>query len=176
MSDRYPIYLGATQTNAYPATSPNARHGTQRELRFAEYLYEFDGTEEQGDRLILGLGSGNAKFPKGTEVLAALGELFVETDCAATLTVDVGDLDSAAASAAYPNGTAYAVAHIANDADRYADGVDCGAVGRDAFASGVAIAIPHKLQEDAFLTATFATLSTPADGGILRIRIPYFLP
>lgn len=161
----------------YPSSTPrSAQKSTNRELRWAEWLYQFTGSEAAADVIRLPFGGPTGKFPKGTQVHAALGELFVETDCAVTLTADVGDLDSAAASAAYPNGDAYAVAHDANDADRYCDGVDIGAVGRDVFATGVAIAIPHELQEDAYLTLTFATLSTPTTDGVLRIRIPFFLP
>lgn len=173
MAIRYPYGLSATPGYAYPASSPNASDGSQRGLRFAEYVYHFDGTEAADDVLYLGLGSGNAKFPKGTTVVPQLSLAFVETDCAVTLTLDVGDLDTAAASAAYSNGDSYAVAHVASDADRYCDGVDAGAVGVDAFASGVATAIPHALQEDCLLTCTLKTVSTPSASGVLRLRIAY---
>lgn len=176
MATLYPYGLSATPGYAYPASSPNASEGTQRALRFAEYVYHFAGTEVAADIIQLGLGSGNAKFPKGTTVVPQLSYSFVETDCAVTLTLDVGDLDTAAASAAYSNGDSYAVAHTASDADRYCDGIDAGAVGVDAFASGVATAIPHTLQEDCFLTCTFATLSTPSATGVLRLRIAYLTP
>lgn len=163
----------------YPSSKPlaargNIGGGTQRKLRFADYLYEFSGSEVALDIIRLPFGGPTGKWPKGTEVFPQLCYAYVETDCATTLTLDVGDLDTAAASAAYPDGTAYAVAHIASDADRYCDGIDCGAVGVDAFASGVAAAIPHVLQEACYLTATLATLVTPAAAGVLRIRIAYF--
>lgn len=161
----------------YPSSTPlDARKYTQRKPRVAEYLYHFTGSEAQGDIIRLPFGGPTGKWPKGTVVDPNRSELFVETDCAVTLTADVGDLDTAAASAAYPNGDSYAVAHIASDPDRYCAGVDIGAVGRDAFASGVAASIPHELQEDCYLTLTFATLSTPASDGVLRIRVAYFAP
>jgi hypothetical protein len=174
MAILYPHGHANPQTNAYPATSPNAKERSQREPKFAEYEYHFTGSEAASDVIYLGLGSANAKFPKGTTVVPQLSYSFVETDCAVTLTLDVGDLDTAAASAAYLNGDAYAVAHVASDADRYCDGIDAGAVGIDAFANGVAAAIPHTLQEDCLLTCTFATLSTPSATGVLRLRIAYF--
>jgi hypothetical protein len=176
MATLYPAYLSATPGNTYPAVSPAAAQGTQRSLKFADYVYQFTGSEAALDVINLGLGGANKKFPKGTEVVPALSYSFVETDCAVTLTLDVGDLDTAAASAAYLNGDAYAVSHTASDADRYCDGIDIGAVGVDAFANGVATAIPHVLQEDCLLTATFATLSTPSASGVLRIRIAYLTP
>lgn len=159
----------------YPSTTPlDARKSTQRKLRFADYLYQFTGFEAAADIIRLAFGAHNAPWPKGTEVFPQLSYSYVETDALASGTLDVGDLDTAAASAAYANGDAYAVAHIASDADRYADGLDIGAVGVDVFATGVAAAIPHKLQEACYLTATFATLVTPASAGVLRIRVAYF--
>lgn len=174
MATLYPYGLPSNPSSLpYPAVSPNAKQGTQRELRFSEYVYHFTGSEAADDVIYLGLGSSNAKYPKGTAVIPQLSYAFVETDCAVTLTLDVGDLDTAAASAAYTNGDAYAVAHVASDADRYCDGIDAGAVGIDAFANGVAAAIPHELQEDCLLTCTLKTVSTPSATGVLRLRIAY---
>lgn len=159
----------------YPSTTPlDARKGTQRKPRVAEYLYQFSGTEAADDIIRLPFNGPNGKWPKGTVIDPNKSEVFIETDAMASGTLHVGDLDTLAASAAYPNGDAYAVAHIASDADRYAASLDIGAVGRDAFASGVAASIPHELQEACFLTATFATLSTPAAAGVLRLRLFYF--
>jgi hypothetical protein len=163
------LYTDNNPVPVRPGTTPDASTSMQRILKFAEFVYTFTGDEEALDVIQLGA----SKFPKGTTVVPALSESFVETDCAVTLTLDVGDLDTAAASAVHYDGTAYAVAHVASDADRYCDGIDAGAVGRDAFANGVAAAIPHALQEDAYLTCTLATLSTPAAGGKLRLRIAY---
>lgn len=177
MATKFPYGFTDPAGNNYPSNTPlNARRSTQRELRFAEYLYQFDGTEAAADIIRLPFGSPTGKWPKGTEVFPQLSYAYVETDALASGTLDVGDLDTAAASAAYPNGDAYAVAHIASDADRYCDGIDIGAVGVDVFATGVAAAIPHVLQEDCYLTATFATLVTPSAAGVLRIRVAYFTP
>lgn len=177
MATLYPYGFTDPVGANYPSTTPlSAQKSTNRELRWAEWVYHFTGSEAASDIIRLPFGGPTGKFPAGTQVHARLGELFIETDAAATLTADVGDLDSAAADAAYDNGDAYAVAHIANDADRYCDGVDIGAVGWDQFANGVAASVPHVLQEDAYLTLTFATLSTPSATGVLRVRIPFFLP
>lgn len=175
MATLYPIQFPATPDGTYPGTyNPQGSRTASRHLKFAEWLYEFTGSEVALDVIQLGLGSSNAKFPKGTEVFPQLSYFYVETDCAATLTCDCGDLDASAASYAHPNGDAYSVAHVASDADRYADGVDCGAVGVDVFASGVAAAVPFVLQSDSYLTVTLATLVTPAANGKLRTRIAYF--
>lgn len=177
MATLYPYGLTTPVGSAYPSgSSLDARKGTQRILKFAEYEYHFAGTEAAADIINLPFGGPNGKWKKGTVVFPQLSYAFIETDGAVTLTLDVGDLDTAAASAAYRNGDSYAVAHIASDADRYCDGIDIGAVGVDVFANGVTATIPHELQEDCFLTATFATLSTPAAAGVLRLRIAYFDP
>lgn len=159
----------------YPSTTPvDARKYTQRKPRVAEYLYQFDGTEEAADIIRLPFNGPNGKWPKGIVVDPNRSEVFVESDAMVSGTLDVGDLDTKADEAAYPNGDAYDVQHVNSDADRYADGLDIGAVGRDAFADGVAASIPHELQEACFLTATLATLSTPSATGVLRIRVAYF--
>ena len=176
MATLYPYGFTDPVGANYPSSTPlDARKSTQRKLRVAEYLYQFTGAEAAADIIRLPFNGPAGKWPKGIEVEPnAISAAFVETDALASGTLDVGDLDTAAASAAYPNGDAYAVAHVASDADRYADGLDIGAVGRDAFASGVAAAIPHILQEACYLTATFATLVTPAAAGVLRIKVAYY--
>lgn len=127
-------------------------------LKRAEASYTMVGTEAAADVVKLFFAK------KGTVIIPQLSYVFVETDAAVTLTCDVGDLDTAAAD--YKS-------HTASDADRYADGVDIGAVGVDAFASGAAATTRHVLQEDCWITATFATLSTPAAGGLIRWEIVY---
>lgn len=120
----------------------------------------FDGTEAAADVFRLW------KAPAGTIIIPQFSGIWTLVDAAVTLTVDVGDLDSLTPSPL-----------VANDADRYADGIDCGAVGYDSFGtSGVAYAAPYKLLEDAWITATLATLSTPADGGLLRFGIAFLGP
>lgn len=175
MATLYPYGFADPVGANYPSATPlDARKGTQRKLRFAEYEYHFSGSEAAADIIRLPFNGPSGKWPKGIVVVPQLSYAFIETDGAVTLTLDVGDLDSAAASAAYANGDSYAVAHVASDADRYADGLDVGAVGVDVFASGVAASIPHELQEACYLTATFVTLSTPAAAGVLRLRLAYF--
>lgn len=174
MPELFAYGLTDPPTNTYPGSVVlDARSNSQRKLRFADYVYHFDGTEAAADTIRLPFGGPTGKWPKGTEVFPQLSYAYVETDAMASGTLDVGDDDGSAADAAYANGDDYDVAHIANDADRYADGLDIGAVGVDVFAGGVAAAIPHVLQSDCYLKATFATLSTPSATGVLRLRVAY---
>lgn len=176
MATLYPYGFTDPVGANYPSTTPlSAKRSTQRELKFADYLYQFTGTEAATDIIRLPFGGPTGKFPKGTEVFPHLSYVFIETDALASGTVHVGDLDASAASAAYANGDAYPVAHIASDADRYAASLDIGALGTDVFAGGVAAIIAHVLQEASYLTVTFATLVTPAAAGVMRIRIAYFV-
>jgi hypothetical protein len=127
---------------------------------FTNIDYTFVGTEAADDVVRLW------KFPKGTIIIPQFSGLWTLVDAATTLTVDIGDLDTLTPSPL-----------VASDADRYADGVDCGAVGYDSFGTaGVAYAAPYKLLEDCYVTMTFATLATPVAGGLIRVGIAYLGP
>jgi len=118
--------------------------------------YTFQGDEVAGDVIRL------VKLNAGDILVVKDGGVWVEVDPAATLTLDIGDLDSGATSP-----------WVANDADRYADGINAAAVGWVSFGTaGVAYARPFRLQTDAWLTMTLATLATPAAGGIITVYAP----
>jgi len=130
----------------------------QGRLKVLRRNYTMLGTEVAAEKVYLG------KLKKGSIILTAKSTCFVLVDPGATLTLDVGDDDASAAS--YRS-------HTASDADRYCDGANIASVGAVAFASGVAATDPHILQSDANIIATFATLSTPAAGGLLHFEIVY---
>ena len=114
--------------------------------------YTFTGTEAQGDKIRL------FKANAGTIIIPKYSDVYVITDPAVTLTLDVGDEDTGGSPA--------------SDVDRYADGINIAAVGLVSFGTGgVAYAAPRKLTEDCYITATFATLSTPAAGGKIVFAI-----
>lgn len=118
--------------------------------------YTFVGDEAAGD--VIRLWKGNA----GDIILPKDAGVWVTVDPAATLTLDVGDLDTTSESP-----------FVASDADRYADGINAAAVGWVSFGTaGAAYANPYRLGEDAWITCTLATLATPAAGGKLKFYIP----
>lgn len=116
--------------------------------------YTFTGTEAAADVIRL------FELPAGAVILPTPSEIQVIVDASGTLTLDVGDEDTLAPTPL-----------IDSDADRYADGISASAVGRTAFANGVAALALYELQEQCWITATFATLSTPIDGGIIDFII-----
>lgn len=122
----------------------------------AKATYTFLGTEAALENVRL------FKLAKGDTIIPQLSYIFITVDAATTLTIDIGDTDSLAPSPL-----------VDSDADRYADGIDCGAVGVDVFASGVAASAPYTLNEDAWITATFATLATPVAGGKMTVKVVY---
>lgn len=126
----------------------------EAKVRCTKVRYTFTGDEAAGDVIRL------FELPKGAVILPNISSQQVVVDCAGTLTIDVGDLDSTTESPL-----------VADDADRYSDGVDCGAVGDKPFANGVAAAALYELGEQCWITATLATLATPAAGGILDFII-----
>lgn len=117
--------------------------------------YTFVGTEEEGD--IIRLFQAKA----GDIIIPKYSDIYVTVDPAVTLTLDIGDTDTTLDPSA--------------DADRYADGINAAAVGLVSFGTaGVAYANPQRLGMDAWITATLATLSTPAAGGKITFAIDYF--
>lgn len=130
-----------------------------RRVRVRKATYTFAGTEAATAEV------GLFKLPAGATVLPALSRLQVTTDCATTFTVDIGDTDTTTASPL-----------VASDVDRYADGVDCGAAGDDAFASGVAAAALYTLGEECWITMKFATLVTPVAAGVINVYVAYLDP
>lgn len=118
-------------------------------VQYAECDVTWDGDESASETVTL------VELPEHAQVLPELSKIIVSTDCAATLTVDVGDAD---------------------DADRYCDGADCAAVGVIEFTSA---AIPAGVttrhdttasdasgDDTRKIIATWATLATPAAGQI----------
>lgn len=148
---------GAT-LNQRPENFPSG-NTFQRHMKTALVRYTFKGDEAAGESV------GIFKLKKGCTPLPQKCGIRVLVDCAVTLTVDVGDED-----------TETPTPLIDSDADRYCDGVDCGAVGYDAFASGVAATALYSVREDCWMTATWATLSTPADGGVIEFEVCYLEP
>lgn len=118
-------------------------------LRYAEANILFDGTEAAADVFRL------FKLEAGAIVIPQLSYIYVTVDAAATLTLDVGHLDST------------------TNADEFADGVDIGATGVDVFATGAATTVPYTLLTNCWITATLATCSTPIAAGAIKIIVAY---
>lgn len=131
----------------------------QRHVKVALIPYTFKGDEAAGDVIKL------FKLKKGCTIRTQTSGIFTLVDAGAAMTIDVGDEDTLAQTPL-----------VDSDADRYCDGVDCGAVGYDAFANGVAATQRHTLGSDCWITATIATLSTPSDVGYLIFEIEYLDP
>lgn len=131
----------------------------QRHLKVARARYTFKGDEAAGDVIRL------FKLKKGCSILTQQSGIFTLVDAGAAMTIDVGDEDTLAPTPL-----------VDSDADRYCDGVDCGAVGYDAFANGAAATQRMQLGSDCWITATIATLSTPSDVGLLEFEIFYLEP
>ncbi len=118
-------------------------------MQYAFVTVEWDGDESAAEVVDL------IELPEGAMVFPEHSKVIVSTDCAATLTVDVGD---------------------ATDPNRYADGVDAGAVGEDSFlapAIPAAVATKYEVEKEdssgndtRLIQATWATLATPAAGVI----------
>jgi hypothetical protein len=142
-----------SRADAQDAPSLDAR------LRMRRARYTFDGTEAALAEV------GLFKLPAGATVVPWLSALQVVVDCATTFTADIGDTDSTAPSPL-----------VDADVDRYADGVDVGAVGYDAFASGAAAARLYTLGEECWITLKFATLVTLVEGGIIDVFVAYLSP
>lgn len=131
----------------------------QRHMKTALVRYTSKGTEAGGDRIFL------FQLKKGSTIIPQKCAARVLVDIAAALTLDVGDTDTEAPTPL-----------IDSDADRYCDGVDIGAVGYDAFANGVAANALYSLRSDCWITATLATVTTPAEGGVIELEICYLEP
>jgi len=131
-----------------------------REVHMQTATYNFLGTEAALEVVALFM------LPAGCTVVPWLSSLQVETDAATTMTIDIGDTD------------AYAPTPLVDeDADRYCDGVDCGAAGFDLFASGVAATSKlYTLHSECYITMTFATLVTPVTAGVMHINVAYMVP
>lgn len=112
--------------------------------------YTFDGTEAAADVINLG------KLRAGDMVIAA-GIAISSDGIATTATLDVGDDIPTA------------------DPDKYVDGADVASAGLDfgSAAPGVAATTAVALTQDAYITATLATLVTPVAGKKLELFIPY---
>lgn len=124
-------------------------------VQYAFVTVEWVGDESAAETVNL------VKLPEHAQVMPELSKIIVSTDCAGTLTVDVGDAD---------NG------------DRYCDGANCAAVGVIEFCSA---AIPAGVttrhdttasdasgDDTRVITATWATLATPA-AGVMHFLIAY---
>jgi hypothetical protein len=131
-----------------------------RELKVQKASYTFVGTEAALEHVEL------FKLPAGCTIIPWLSSLQVTTDAATTLTIDIGDEDTLAPTPL-----------VDSDADRYCDGVDCGAAGFDLFANGVAATSElYTLQSECYITMTFATLVTPVANGEIQVNIVYAVP
>jgi hypothetical protein len=146
--------LGAIQ---YAPTLRNRAQGLAASgiVLFADAKYTMLGTEAAADKIRI------CKLPPRAKVDPTLSTV-VGDGIATTATLDVGDDDDAGVGAAA-------------DVDRYADGLDVAAAGIDKFDSIAAAArlTPYVTSKECWLLGTFATLTTPVAGTILRFRIAY---
>lgn len=144
--------MAITQSTEYAAQVASASNFTGRiddgrkvggEVQYAFATCTWAGDEAATEVVDL------IELPAGAQVLPELSDIIVSTDCAGTLTVDVGDGD---------------------DPDRYCDGANAGAVGKIAFTSAAipaAVATRYDVAGDnTVIKATWATLATPAAGTI----------
>lgn len=146
------LYSDLFPTGAQPpngAQLPDAGY-IESKVHCTKVRYTFTGEEAASDVIRL------FELPAGAVILPKISSQQVIVDSGGTLTLDIGDLDTLAPTPL-----------VDSDADRYSAGVDCGAVGDKPFAGGVAAAALYELQEQCWITATIATLSTPAVGGII---------
>ena len=95
------------------------------------------------------------KVPAGTTVIARSSGT-ANTATAAVATITVGD-------EGLGSGTA--------DPDRYSTALDVAAAGVDAFTGGVAATTPFTSTAEGWITATFATLTTPNATGVIQFFI-----
>lgn len=152
-------------SDLFPAgTAPNGAQlpdagPIEAKVHCTKVRYTFTGTEAQGDKIRL------FELPAGAVVLPTPSEVQVIVDSGGVLTLDIGDEDTLAPTPL-----------VDSDADRYADGINAASVGRVAFANGVAALALYTLQEQCWITCTFATLTTPLDGGILDFIVWYREP
>lgn len=165
MSTRYSDHFAdltadatAETLNLDPSNFPSGNR-FQRHVKVARARYTFNGDEAQGDVIRL------FKLKKGCTVLPQLSYIFTLVDVGGSCTVDIGDEDTLAVTPL-----------VDSDADCYADGVDVGAVGVDAFANGAAATQRRNLGSDCWITMTLATLTTPSDVGLIEVELHYLEP
>lgn len=141
-----------------PSDRPSG-NAIQRHMKTALIRYTMKGDEGAADIIRL------CQLPKGATPIPQKCGIRVLVDLGGTATIDVGDEDTEAPTPL-----------IDSDADRYCDGVDVGATGYDAFANGAAATALYSLRSQCWMTATFATLTTPAEGGVIEFELVYLEP
>jgi len=148
-SDLYPA--GAVPNGAQlPDAGP-----IESKVHCTKVRYTFTGTEAASDIIRL------FELPAGATILPKISSVQVIVDAASgAFTLDVGDEDTLAPSPI-----------VDSDADRYADGINVASAGDVPFTAGAAATVLYALNEQCWITATFATLATPIDGGILDFII-----
>lgn len=114
--------------------------------------YTMTGNEAAGDIIYL------CKVPNGTTVVPFLSNVY-SNGVASVATITVGDAPVRAKDT------------VVASANRYSTALDVAASGVDAFTGGAAAATPYETLDLRWITATFATLTTPTAGGKLQFNI-----
>lgn len=135
-----------TQLN-HPENRPVA-NTVDKQVRTIVVNYTMTGTEAAADLIYL------APLPAGAEVKKTGTYTQSVGTVAATATLDVGDDDAT------------------GDGDRYVDGANVAAAGVDA----MSLEPNYVTTDNCNLTATFATLSTPNEGGVIKFYVTYLAP
>lgn len=137
------LYSDQFPVRLLPADQPLGYTATGS-VRCAVVTYTMTGSEAASDKIVL--------FPleKGSHIIKD-GSVVKSSGVGVTATLHVGDEDGA------------------GDNDRYCTSLDVAAAGLDDFDENPV----YTLTSRANITATFATLSTPTEGGVLTFRVLY---
>lgn len=130
--------------------NPNLDNGR---IQLITAVYTMVGTEAANDIIYI------ARVPQG--VVVDPTSSIASNGIAAAATVTIGDTDTK-------------VATVTADASRYSGAIDPHAASTTPvqFASGTTLAVPSEIVDDwVWLTATFATMTTPVAGKVLVFRI-----
>lgn len=145
--------LAAAQADTTNVQNRAAGKDLTGNVVYARGSYTTTATDAAADVLRLAL------LPKGAVVIPSLCKIDTE-DLGTDISVTVGDLDTTA------------------DADRYSTAVSLATAGVVSFASGVAGANPHALENEAWVTATLTdagSISITADKDV-TFWIAYRMP
>jgi hypothetical protein len=139
--------IAAVQLAPTPITMLDTLDATPT-TRILTPVYTMTGTEAANDVIRV------CKVPNGTKVICrSSGTANTATASVATITVGDDGL----------GGTL--------DADRYSTALDVAAAGVDSFTGGAAATVPYVSSAEGWITATFATLTTPNDTGVIQFFI-----
>ena len=140
------LYVDRLGTTGSPAVGDHlpASKNVSGNIRLITETYTMTGSETSNDTIRI------APLYKGERVMTNLSQVVVTSDIAgASTTLNIGDDDGS------------------GDADRYATLLDVAAPGRDAFDEFPV----YEITEDCWLTAAFAVLNTPIEGGVIKFDV-----